>query len=386
VSLQWTAEAEIRSLRRPQPLQLRWSSTGRPVAVAWSGVLGREPSAGEPQHPSLRGDLTDLVRKFRQLPNRQLVVLGEPGAGKTVLAVLLTLGLLDDLQPGEPVPVLLPLSSWNPQHEHLHTWFAHKLHEEYPGLANATAYGPHAAQRLVAEERLIPVLDGLDETPPGLHTAAIDAVDQAIAGGRPLVITCRSAEYEQAVLRDGSFLCTAAVVEIEPVNLGDAAAFLTARQQPGDSRWQPVVEHLRLNPHGPLACALTTPLIVDLARAAYADPARDPAELCDAIRFPDRASVEEHLLDAFLPAAYPQHPPPPFPAVESRRAARRRYRPEQAQQWLTFLAQQLDRMPTNDLAWWQLPRAIPRLTQGVLFGLPAGVMFATAGELAGAFG
>src|SRR5262249_20446093 len=230
-----------------------------------------------------------------------------------------------------------------------------------------------------------PVLDGLDETPPGLHTAAIDAVDQAIAGGRPLVITCRSAEYEQAVLRDGSFLCTAAVVEIEPVNLGDAAAFLTARQPPGRSRWPPVVGHLRLNPHGPLACALTPPLIVDLARAAYADPARDPAELCDAIRFPDRASVEEHLLDAFLPAAYPQHPPPPFPAVESRRAARRRYRPEQAQQWLTFLAQQLDRMQTHDLAWWQLPRAIPRLTQGVLFGLPAGVMFAIAGELAGGY-
>jgi predicted NACHT family NTPase len=174
------------------------------VAAAAAAVLGHEPGTAEPKPLSLRGDLTDLVGKFRQLPKRQLVVLGEPGAGKTVLAILLTLGLLNEPEPGEPVPVLLPVSSWNPQDEHLNTWLARKLIEEYPGLANTAAYGPQAAQRLVAEGRILPVLDGLDEVPPVLHAAAIDAVDQAIAGGRPLVVTCRSAEYEEAVLRGGT--------------------------------------------------------------------------------------------------------------------------------------------------------------------------------------
>ena len=391
VTRQWTAEAEMRCLHRPQPVQLRWSSTGRPVAAAAAAVLGHEPGAAEPKPLSLAGDLTDLVGKFRQLPKRQLVVLGEPGAGKTVLAILLTLGLLNEPEPGEPVPVLLPVSSWNPQDEHLNTWLAPKLIEEYPGLANTAAYGPQAAQRLVAEGRILPVLDGLDEVPPALHAAAIDAVDQAIAGGRPLVVTCRGAEYEEAVLRGGTILATAAVVEIEPVDPSDAAAFLTARQPFGDTRWQPVVEHLCRYPAGPLALALLTALMVDLTRTAYSPPRSDPAELCDLARFPDRTSVEGHLLDAFLPAVYAQrHRPPAPPAGQAAApgfppAAPRKYELAQAQQWLTFLARHLERRQSRDFAWWQWPYAIPRLVQGLLFGLPAALLFALSGEMAGGY-
>jgi transcriptional regulator with XRE-family HTH domain len=391
VTRQWTAEAEMRSLHRPQPVQLRWSSTGRPVAARAAAVLGHNPGTAEPKPLSLRGDLTDLVAKFRQLPKRQLVVLGEPGAGKTVLAILLTLGLLNGPKPGEPVPVLLPVSSWNPQDEHLHTWLARRLIEEYPGLANTAAYGPQAAQRLVAEGRILPVLDGLDEVPPALHAAAIDAVDQAIAGGRPLVVTCRGAEYEEAVLHGGTILATAAVVEIEPVDPSDAAAFLTARQPHSDTRWQPVVEHLRRYPARPLALALSTALMVDLTRTAYSSPRTDPAELCDLARFPDRASVEGHLLDAFLPAVYTHRHPPPAPAAGPAAApgfpsvAPRKYELGQAQQWLTFLARHLERGQSRDFAWWQLPHAIPRPAQGLLFGLPAALLFALAGELAGSY-
>ncbi|OAP21654.1 MULTISPECIES: AfsR/SARP family transcriptional regulator [Amycolatopsis] len=280
---QWTAETEIRSLHRPEPVPLTWTSTERPVAAAAPAVLGRP---GGPDRLTFSGDLTDVVAKFRQVPARQLVVLGEPGAGKSVLAILLTLGLLADPPPGEPVPVLLPLSSWNPREEHLHGWLARRLAEEYPGLANTGAYGRGAALRLVLEGRVIPVLDGLDELAPGLHTAAIDALDQAVSGGRPLVVTCRSTEYESAVAQSGTFLSRAAVVEIEPVETEDAIDFLTARQRFGETRWDPVVRQLRQHPESPLAQALRTPLMVDLARTAYAHPSTDPGELCDTTRFP----------------------------------------------------------------------------------------------------
>jgi hypothetical protein len=65
----------------------------------------------------LQGDIHEIVAAFRDLPRRQLVVLGEPGAGKTALTVLLTLGLLEPRLPGEPVPVLLALTSWAPDVE-----------------------------------------------------------------------------------------------------------------------------------------------------------------------------------------------------------------------------------------------------------------------------
>jgi DNA-binding SARP family transcriptional activator len=376
IGRQWTAEAELRSLDRPKPVPLTWSSTEREVTAAASSVLDARP--GEvPERLVLSGDLTDIVPKFRQVPARQLVVLGEPGAGKSVLAILLTLGLLADRRPGEPVPVLLPLASWNPHTEHLHAWLARRLVEEYPGLANTGTYGRDAALRLVLEGRIVPVLDGLDETPPGLHTAAIDAIDRAVAGGRPLVVTCRSAEYEVAARQEGAFLSRAAVVELNPVQGEDAIDFLTARRRPGETRWQAVIRRLRQEPGGALAQALRTPLMVDLARTAYENPATDPGELCDTARFPDRTAIERHLLDAYLPAVYARRPAPP-----DRPSRFRDYDPAQARHWLGFLAGHLDRRGTHDLAWWQLERAVPSHVAGLYLGLPPAVLFALTGWLA----
>ncbi|HTU76616.1 MAG TPA: helix-turn-helix domain-containing protein [Trebonia sp.] len=378
VARQWTAEAVMRSLGRPEPIRLSWSVTRRTVSPP-----GPDPRLGQCDPPALGRDLSGLITAFRQLPKRQLLFLGEPGAGKTALAVLLILGLLADPEPGEPVPVLLPVSSWDPRKEHLYTWLARKLTEEYPGLGNAAAYGPHAAERLVTDERVMPVLDGLDEAPPELQAALIDAIDLATAGGRPFVVTCRSAEYEQAVLRGGVTLASATVVEMQPVDIQSAAGFLTARQHPGLASWQPVIEHLRLHPRGPLAHVMSTPLMVDLARSAYRGAGRDPAELSDSARFPDRPSLEEHLLDAFLPAAYPPQLPPPSAAEGIRPAALLYYPPGQARRWLTFLARHLHDGRTPDLAWWQLAQSIPQPTRGLIFALPSAVTFAVAGQLAG---
>ncbi|NUR89752.1 MAG: NACHT domain-containing protein [Nonomuraea sp.] len=345
------------------------------MAFAVLGEDDQEPHRAEPM--DLRGDLDDLVADLRRLPARQLVMLGEPGAGKTVLAILLTLGLLDDPRPDEPTPVLLPLSSWNPHRDHLHTWIARRLAEEYPGLANEEAYGPDAPARLVSTRRIIPILDGLDETPPALHQAAIDALDEAIADGSPLVITCRSAEYETAVRH--TILSRAAVIEIEPVGVEDAIAYLTARRRAGEDRWGPIVEHLRAHPWGPLARALSTPLMVDLARTAYADPGSDPAALLDTGRFPGQPEIEEHLLDRFLPTAYRHHPP--APGVRPRPSPR--YRPEHAERWLSFLAGHLRLGHTHDFAWWRLVDAIPRRTAGLARGLPPAFFSALTGYVAG---
>jgi transcriptional regulator with XRE-family HTH domain len=384
VTRQWTEETVMRSLGRPEPIQLRWSSTRRAAALASSAMAGQAPGPDQPSVLDLHGGLSDLVATFRLLPKRQLVVLGEPGAGKTALVVLLTLSLLSDPEPGDPIPVLLPLSSWDPRSDHLYTWLASRLTEEYPGLGNAAVYGPHAAKRLVAEGRVLPVLDGLDEMPPELQPTAIDTIDRATSGGRPLVLTCRSAEYEQAVLRERAVLAAAAVVEMEPVGLDDAARFLTARQPHGDSRWQPVIEHLRCHSGGPLAHVMSTPLMVDLARTAYGGPASDPAELIDTARFPDRRSIEDHLLGTFLPAAYPRRLPPltPTAAIGHVRTLHP-YDPEHARRWLTFLARHLQHTRSRDIAWWQLADAVPPFIRGLIFGLPPALLCAVTGELAG---
>jgi hypothetical protein len=182
--------------------------------------------------------------------------------------------------------------------------------------------------------------------PAELLPEAIDALDAAVTDKHPLVLTCRGDEYAAAVAASGTILTRAAVLEIEPVDLDDAATFLMAAGPTAQDRWCPVLDHLRCHRDVPLARALASPLMVSLARTVYAAPTSDPAELLD---FPNQAEVEHHLLEAFIPAAY-RHalPAPGTPSTPERG----RYSPEQARLWLAFLARHLDTLASRDLAWW----------------------------------
>jgi len=384
---QWTAEAGLRSLHSPQPIWVRWHSTGRPAGADLSQVLAEDWVPGRPSQ--VRGDIRHLLEVFRNVRAGQLVVLGEPAAGKSVMALSLTLGLLPDqprdLLPDELLPVLLTASSWNPYKEDLHGWLARRIVEEYPALANAEVYGPDAAARLIASRRLVPVLDGLDEMSAELRPTAIRAIDRAASNQYPLVMTCRSAEYLNAVEANRRLLPHAAVLEIQPLGIDDATEFLRGADSRPE-RWSPVLSHMRAHPSGPLAQALSSPLMVDLARTIYATSTEDPAELLDTGLFPGRTDVEQHLLDAFLLVAYENRPAPsgsrPGPPAP-------RYPAERAGRWLRFLASHPKTVdaghpgaPGTDLAWWQLIHSVPRRAGGVAAGLGTGLVSGLAMGLA----
>jgi DNA-binding SARP family transcriptional activator len=356
VTWQWRAEAELRSLHRPQPIVLRWSAVARP---------GK---------PALRGDLDDIAETFTALRVRQLVVLGDPGSGKSVLALMLTLELLRARAPGTPVPVLLSLASWDPRREHLDRWLARRLADNHPALLNAREYGLDAPTRLVLGGHVVPVLDGLDEMPADLRLAALDALDQTMAVGRSLVLTCRSAEYEQVTRESGTVLGAATVVRLEPVARQEAITYLSAREGAGHDRWLPVADRLRRDPDAPLGRVLRTPLMVDLARIVYGRPSADPTELLGA---EDAGALEGQLLDSFVPNAYAQVPQPP--GRNPKTSPSGRYTAAQATRWLGFLARHLEQARSRDLAWWQLYRAVPVGTRSGLIGLLIALFFVVTG-------
>lgn len=337
VRRQWTTEAANRALWQPAPLRVRFHSTT------------------DSRQGPVRGDVREVAAMFRRLARRQLVVLGEPGAGKTVAALLLTLELLENPGLGEPVPILLGAASWDPTAEHFDTWATRRLDEDYPALGNVRVYGKNAAARLVAEDRVMIVVDGLDELPEHLHAAALDGLHRA-AGVRPVVITCRSAEYQAAVAKFGTLLSGAAVVELAPVTAGDVAAHLAVARL--DDRWAPITT--ALGERDPIAQALASPLMVYLARTIYLAPGTDPAEL---LAFATREDVESHLLRAYLPAVYEQRPP----AVDPYRPARRtpQWTFGEVDRWLRYLASR----PNPDFQWWHLTAAVPRLLVAVLASL-----------------
>lgn len=379
VGIQWREETQIRQLNDPEPAPVRWRTTQRPVMDHPVNVAGRRRMV-------FRGrtdDVAGIAAAFLALPRQRLVILGEPGSGKTALAVLLLLRLLAERGPADPVPVLFTLSGWDPEREHFRKWLARRIGEEYPAL-RAAAFGVDAPGALVNQQDIIAVLDGLDELPADIQPKVITALNSA-ADGVGLIVTCRTAEFTAAV-HAGDVLTAAAVIEAEPLDADVVTTYLNACIPPNRfPAWQPVLAGLRASPTGPLAAALTTPLMLWLLRAVYIDQPQNagrpaPDGLLDAGRFAEPGQVRMHLLDALIPAL--------FGGVARAGSVppRRRWRAPDAQRWLGYLAAHLQQRQTRDLAWWQLHWALPRWQMRLLLGaagglvtaIPFGLLFAHA--------
>src|SRR6266480_1469033 len=148
------------------------------------------------------GDLASVLEYYQSLSPGRLVVLGDAGAGKTVLVLELLIRLLETRQDdtGKPVPVLISAAAYDTRL----TW------EDWLAghLALRFGIGAKAAARLVRDGRILPVVDGVDEMDPagsGQERARtlVSALNASIRGREkaPVVVTCRLGEY-QALMRE----------------------------------------------------------------------------------------------------------------------------------------------------------------------------------------
>lgn len=391
VRRQWTAELTARRVTVPYALAVSWRPAEAALSEPWpllqrtargwpGGPLGSpEDWAQDPAGLAGRdGDVTDVF--LRRVPTRRLTVLGEPGSGKTVLLIRLLLGLLEARAEGEPVPVLLPLASWDAATLPFPQWLAQQLTRDYPmlGLSAAAPGGSGiSVGALVEADLVLPLLDGLDELPPRSRALALDGINEALPPGQGVVLSSRRDAYLDTAAPVGRLparLAAAAAVELCPLDGQTAAEYLVHGTagviETAAARWRPVLAQLGAPERSPIAAALSTPLMLALAAAVYnARPGEglttlpDPAELCDRTRLPERRDVERHLLSASIPAAYRPHRSHPC-----------RWSTRTAERTLRFLATHLRRINAGtDLAWWHLRSALPRHlvahTTGVLLGL-----------------
>ena len=385
VHAQWQAEARARRLYDPYPLPIRWEPVEESLVEGWDALVasasrsdsGRAARESWAAGPAALADISgELAVVLARIPTRRLVVLGGPGSGKTMLMVQLVLDLLAARKSGEPVPVLVSAASWDPGTQDLRGWLEAVLSIDYPVLADPARSAGIATTRvgaLLEHGLIVPIMDGLDEIPDAARGPAIARINDAFEPGQQFVVTCRTVPFKEAVRPDGGIEVTlrgAAGIELCPLNDSTVADYLRADAggPAGARRWEAVLD--TLGTAAPLAQVLSTPLMAGLARIIYnprpgerTGTLRDPGEL-NALS--DTATIEGHLLDAFISAAY--RPIPSSPDRQSERYA------EHSKRWLTFLAKHLeDNVHGTDFVWWQLSKATPRLVTCLATGLAAGL-------------
>ena len=366
VSTQWNAEARARRLYHPYPLPVSWEPADPSVTDDWDSLVELATSGpGFPAPPLLGtwaispGDLAGagngLAEVLTRVPTGRLVVLGEPGSGKTILMVRLVLDMLASRKAGEHVPILASMASWNPAAQDLREFLYAQLVSDHPILAGElqpSAEGTTQAAALLDSGLIMPILDGLDEIPEEARGQAISRINDALRPGEQLVVTCRTQQYKDALKTpDGvDVALRAAAVQLRTLNADDVRAYLhaDAAGPTAKARWDPVLA--ALGTKAPAGQALSSPLMVGLARAIYnprpgelVGALRDPAELCNP-DLADRAAVECLLFDAFIPAAY-------------RSNTTTRWNARQAEKWLVHLARYF---ASTDIAWWQLRHSVIR--------------------------
>lgn len=97
-----------RRLYDPYALSVRWEPSEPDLVADWPSLVrlgttvpGRPDSRTWAAGPAgLVGSDNDLIDVLDRVPTRRLIVLGEPGAGKTMLLVRLVLDLLLDRRRG----------------------------------------------------------------------------------------------------------------------------------------------------------------------------------------------------------------------------------------------------------------------------------------------
>lgn len=126
----------------------------------------------------------------------QLLILGEPGGGKTTTLLELARVLLDraEFDPDLPIPVVFPLAPWATRRLRLADWLVDELTKRY-------GVPVKIAQEWIDEDRVLPLLDGLDEVVAEHRPSCVAAVNTFMRTRTHdllgLVVTCRVGDYQR---------------------------------------------------------------------------------------------------------------------------------------------------------------------------------------------
>ncbi len=303
----WIEGVLERSLHNQALIELGLEERSKAVASPLNGV-GEFPD--EPSRVLPEGiQATDVFDGLGA--GRTLLILGEPGAGKTTTLLKLVQSLLerigDDLS--QPIPVILNLSSWAKKRQPIAEWLVQDLYETFQV---SKALG----KTWIGDEQLVLCLDGLDEVEVKHQDTCVEALNQFIQEyGRTEIVVCsRVKDYEalSARLRLRSAIYVQSLTPEQVDNyLAHAGEQLAALR-------------IVLNQNAEIKKFACSPLILSVMSFAYQDDS--------SASFPDVGSAEtfqQRLFDTYIKRMF------------QRRRTMCPYESEAAKHWLVWIAQRM---------------------------------------------
>jgi NACHT domain len=276
---------------------------------------------------------------------RTLLIVGEPGSGKTIALLKLAEDAIDrtesDLR--QQIPVVFNLSSWARKPQSIEQWLIQELLEKYQV---SKALG----KTWVESEALLLLLDGLDEVKAQQRNACVQALNQFMQthGTTEIVICCRIRDYQmlQDRLMLRSAIClqplTAEQIDRYFEQAGDRLSALKA-VLPQDAELQELAK---------------SPLMLSVMSLAYQD--FTPEQLTVGGKIED---YRKRLFATYIDRMF------------QRRGTMQQYSREDTQRWLIWLAQQMTVASQTVFLIERLqPSWLPTREQRIRYRLESGLM------------
>jgi hypothetical protein len=274
----------------------------------------RDPRLIEPE-PLSEKVADDIVVAFESSKRRMLLV-GEPGSGKTIAAYSL-IEYLDNTEGEERIPLLVNLSAWEAQNT-FETFLV-----DY--VCSSVGYEVHeraVASAFIGSGRYSLILDGLDEIPLRLRQLFSEGLD-AFVRGLPaevgVVVTCRTQEYEEMLAAHSTGLGLVQAVEILPLTRAQLDSAL-AELAKLDEDWEALLSQRHLEASRRARHVLSNPLFLNLAVAGRLHPG-------ELLECEEEQKVRDLVLDSYLDRTITEQ---------------RQYAPVDARRYLSWIARFLN--------------------------------------------
>ena len=283
-------------------LEERLNAVERPWNLVWS--------EGENEQKTLPVG-AKVIDKFEELgEGRSLLILGEPGAGKTTTLLELTKDLIQkaELNVTLPIPVIFNLSSWINIKQPIADWLVQELHSKYQ-------VSKEIGKALIEEQQLLLLLDGLDEVSSDKRQNCVDALNLFCQeyGQTEIVVCSRIKDYEALSSR----LRFQGAIYIQPLNDLQIQKYL----QSGGEELKGL--KIALKKDRILQELAASPLMLSIMNLAYRGVAIEELPQANTL---DRV---EHLFDTYIEKMF------------QRRIGKALYSKEKTKRWLTWLAKRM---------------------------------------------